>query len=471
MVRRHGGGDAMRALVIDDEKNIRTMLSVFLEGRGWSVAGVADGEAALAALAREPYDLAFLDLRLRGESGLDLLPRLLGAAPGLDVVVITAYATVATAVEAVKRGAVDYLPKPFAPEQLEHVVDRIGERRATERRLAELEDRLAEHEPALETGSPRMRAVLETLARAATSDAPVLLRGESGTGKGALARSLHERSRRARGPFVWVTCPTYPEDQLAAELFGQAAAGGAHADHRLGRVEAAAGGTLFLDEVASASPAVQGRLLRLLETRTFERIGEAGARDADVRVVASTARDLEEEVAAGRFRADLLYRLDVVGVRVPALRERGDDVLALARAFLAAFARAAARRTPELSKAAEDVLLAYAWPGNVRELRNVIERATILWPSDRIEPGAFPDRLLAIAPGLPRLGGDFTLEEVEREHLLRVVGRSATLDEAARILGIDPSTLWRKRRRFEEAPKSNRAATDGPPVDIDGTPV
>jgi NtrC-family two-component system response regulator AlgB len=277
----------------------------------------------------------------------------------------------------------------------------------------------------------------------------VLLRGESGTGKGVLARALHAESPRGRGPFVVVSCPTLSEELLASELFGHArgAFTGAVRD-QAGLVEAAAGGTLFLDEIAEVSPAVQAKLLRFLQDREFERVGETRTRRADVRIVAATNRDLAADVASGRFREDLYWRLAVLEIRVPALRERPEDVLPLARRFLAFFDRAAGRRPQTLSAAVEQALLAHAWPGNVRELRNAMERCAILWPADVVEPEALPERMAGTVAPAPRPGGDCTIDALEREHVLRVLARAPTLEEAARVLGIDESTLWRKRKRY-----------------------
>ncbi len=441
-----------RVLIVDDERNIRTTLTVCLEGIGCAVTGVATAEAALTAVERAPFDVCLLDLRLGTASGLDLLPRLLAVRPQLAVVVITAYATFDTAVEAIKRGAVDYLPKPFDPAQIRHVVEVIAERKAVERRVAELEDQLAGEVPAidLDTQSPRMRATLELATRAAASDAPILLRGENGTGKGVLARLVHAHSKRARQPFVTVNCPTLSEELLASELFGHrvGAFTGAVRD-QAGRVEAAESGTLFLDEIGEISPGLQVKLLRFVQDKEFERVGENRTRHADVRVIAATNRDLDADVQAGRFREDLLFRLNVIEIVVPALRERPEDVLPLARRFLAFFARAANRPTPELASQAELALQGYAWPGNVRELRNVIERATILFPAQRLALEALPERIAAHASPLPRLGGDFTIEQIERDHIERVLARAPSLDDAARILGIDASTLYRKRKKFE----------------------
>jgi NtrC-family two-component system response regulator AlgB len=445
---------ALRVLVIDDEKNIRTMLSVCLEEAGCAVTAVASGEAAVEALRRQPCELAFLDLRLGTESGLDVLAKLLAESPQLSVVVVTAYATIETAVDAIKRGATDYLPKPFTPAQIRHLVEQVSERRSVALRIADLEQQLLDATPEadLSTASPRMRAVLDTLTRAASAGVAVLLRGENGTGKGVLARALHAQSPRRGHPFVVVNCPTLSHELLASELFGHAkgAFTGAIRDQP-GRVEAAQGGTLFLDEIGEISPGLQAKLLRFLQDKEFERVGESLTRRADVRVVAATNRDLENDVKSGRFREDLLYRLNVIEVHLPPLRERPEDLLPLANKFLTFFARTAGRPTPELSAAAAAALRAYSWPGNIRELRNTIERAVILWPARVIAPAGLPERIAAQPTMAPRLGGDFTLDAVEREHILRVIARTPTLDDAARILGIDSSTLWRKRKRYEEA--------------------
>jgi NtrC-family two-component system response regulator AlgB len=444
-----------RVLVVDDERNIRVTLGVCLEEMGCRVTAVETAQAALAAAAREPFELAFVDLRLGDANGLDLVPRLLAERPDLSIVVITAYATFDTAVEAVKRGAQSYLPKPFTPAQIRLVVEQLGRSRARERRLRELEEELgaAVPEVELETTSAAMRTALELAARAAQSEAPVLLRGESGTGKGVVARLVHARSPRAQGPFVTVNCPTLSQDLLASELFGHArgAFTGAVRDQP-GRVEAAQGGTLFLDEIGEIALGLQAKLLRFLQEKQFERLGETRTRQADVRLVAATNRDLEADVAAGRFRQDLLYRLNVVEVLLPPLRQRPEDVVPLARHFLAFFARAARRGRLRFTPQAEAALAAHSWPGNVRELRNAVERAVVLSRGVEIGLESLPERIApahgTVASG-PQVGGDCSLEALERAHVEAVVARTASLEEAARVLGIDSSTLWRKRRRWE----------------------
>jgi two-component system, NtrC family, response regulator AlgB len=443
-------------LIVDDEKNIRHALRVCLESMDAAVSEASSAPVALEAIGRAIFDVVFLDLRLGTQSGLDLIPQLLAENPNVVIVVVTAYATVETAVDAIRRGAWDYLPKPFTPAQIRHLIEKAEVQRSLSVRMASLEDRLSSESPDVDLGShaQAMRAVLQVISRAAQADVSVLFRGESGTGKGVLARTLHLESNRRDRPFVTVNCPTLTGELLASELFGHAkgAFTGAIRDQP-GRVEIAEGGTLFLDEIGDLPAGLQAKLLRFLQDRQFERVGENRTRKADVRVLAATNRDLEVDVRSGRFREDLLFRLNVLEVHVPSLRERSEDILPLARRFLAFFARAVGRPQPTFSPAAEKVLAEYAWPGNVRELRNTVERAVILWPSAVVEPQAFPERISGTRDRGPIIGGRFTLEELERAHISAVVAQSPTMEVAASILGIDDSTLWRKRKKYDDHDK------------------
>jgi NtrC-family two-component system response regulator AlgB len=443
----------LRVLVVDDEPNIRSTLSVCLESIGCEVHVAAGAREALAVVERGAFDVVFLDVRLGQADGMKLLPELLALSPRLAVVMITAYASVESAVAAIKAGAWDYLPKPFTPSQIRLVIERLSERVKLENRVAELEGILSDTSPqvVLETRSHAMQQVIDTIGRAALADSAVLLRGESGTGKGVLARLLHEKSSRAARRFMTVNCPTLTDELLASELFGhvRGAFTGAVRDQR-GKVEEADGGTLFLDEIGEISPALQTKLLRFVQDREFERVGDARTRRADVRIVSATNRELEPDVQAGRFRLDLLYRLNVIEVTVPALRGRREDLIALAHHFLAFASRSMNRALPQLSPEAETLLLGYSWPGNIRELKNEMERAVVLSSADVLGPECFSDRVRGGAIAVPTLGGDFSLEQIEQEHLLRVLARAPTREAAARILGIDPSTLWRRLKRFED---------------------
>jgi NtrC-family two-component system response regulator AlgB len=443
----------LAVLIVDDEKNIRTTLRMCLEALGAHVVEAASTDAARSAILRQQFDLAFLDLRLGESNGLTLIQPLLAQSPLLEIVVVTAYGTIESAVEAIQLGARNVLQKPFEPAQIHQIVERAGQRSGFAQKLRELRSQVDAMAPEieLETRCAPVRQLLAVLAKAASHDVPVLLRGESGTGKSVLARYLHALSARNGKPLVIVNCPTLSQELLASELFGHArgAFTGAVRDQP-GRVEAAEGGTLFLDEIGELSLALQAKLLRFLQDRQFERVGESLTRTANVRIVAATNCDLAAEVSAGRFREDLLFRLNTFELLVPPLRERQDDILPLARRFVEFFSRTqedGQRR--ELLPEAESALASYRWPGNIRELRNVIQRASILAAGARIGPELLSEQIVGHA-ALPQLGGNYTLEEIEREHIQRVTARTATAEEAARILGIDTSTLWRRRKRYKD---------------------
>ena len=435
-------------LVVDDEANIRRTLRVCLESRGHRVTCVASPPDALSEARRQVFDLAFVDLRLGTESGLDLIPALLAHAPRLKVIVITAYASIDTAVEAMKRGACDYVAKPFTPAQIHFVAERAATLRSLEQRVQSLRDELSRANPEVtfETRHPGMQCAIDLARQAAPSEAVVLLRGPSGTGKSVLARAIHAWSRRADGPLGIVSCPTLGAELLESELFGhvKGAFTGALRDHP-GRVAACDGGTLFLDEIGDLALSLQPKLLRFLQDREYEPVGDSRTRRADVRVLAATNVDLAAAVSAGRFREDLYYRLNVFPVDLPGLAERDEDIELLATRLLAFFSAQNHRACEGFTPEAMAALRGYAWPGNVRELRNVVERAAILCGAGPVGTEHLPPDL-ARREREPRLGDPVSLQVIEDAHIRHVVATAPTLQDAADILGIDQATLWRRRK-------------------------
>ncbi|HUE38652.1 MAG TPA: sigma-54 dependent transcriptional regulator [Candidatus Binatia bacterium] len=445
------------ALIIDDDPGIRQSVRLCLEADNARALGVGTPAGALEALDRGRFDVVFLDLWLGREEGLTVLREILRRQPGIGVVVITAFASFESAVEAMKLGAVDYLPKPFTPAQVRNAARRIVAANVLQRQISELRDRIDERDSleVFETKSPVQQAFLSTARRVAATDSVVLLRGESGTGKNVLARWMRAHSKRADRPFVTAHCPMLSGDLMTSALFGhrKGAFTGAVAD-TLGKVEEAEGGTLFLDEVGDLTPDAQSRLLRFLNDRTYERLGDPKERRSDVRIIAATNRRLEADVHLGRFREDLFFRLNVISLTLPPLRERVGDTNSLAAAYLRFFGTQQGRAGLSLSAAAKEAIERYAWPGNLRELANAVERAVILAPGSEIEPAdlGIPTSTSAstgaASSAAATIGGDATIEDIEREHIARVIARGETLEAAARILGIDTTTLQRKRKRY-----------------------
>jgi two-component system, NtrC family, response regulator AlgB len=445
----------MRILIIDDEPNIRRTLRVALEAHGHEVEEATTATEAFAAVEARPADVALVDLRLGQDNGLDLVGPLLEQAPRMAIVMITAYASVDTAVEAMRRGAFDYLPKPFTPADIRAVLERVARDRGLRDRVAELEEHVRSEVPEAELDSPdpAVRRTIDVAHRVAATNAPVLLRGENGTGKGVLARAIHTWSKRADGPFITVSCPSLGAELLESDLFGhvRGAFTGAVRDTG-GKVAAAEGGTLFLDEIGDLPLSLQPKLLRFLQERQYERVGETRTREADVRLVAATNHDLETSIASGAFREDLYYRLNVVELTLPPLGARSDR-LDLADRLLAFFARQTGRRLTGFTAEARDALGKHPWPGNLRELRNTIERAAILAEGPEVGLADLPERIGRAARGADEaasveLGGSVSLERLESEHIRRIISTSPSLDAAARTLGIDPSTLYRKRKQY-----------------------
>ena len=438
-----------RILIVDDERNIRSTLARSLRLEGYATTEAANGREALERLGERDVDLVLLDLQMPELDGLEVLERMAQRGERVPAIVLTAHGTVEKAVRAIRLGAVDFIEKPPSTERILVAVAgalRRGELETENRRLAEDAGVGSE----LLGRSPAMAALRETIARVAPADAGVLIGGESGVGKELVARALHAGSPRARRRFVTVNCAAVPETLVESELFGHARGAFTGAtDARRGRFQEADGGTLFLDEVGEIPLAVQPKLLRALEGGEVERVGGGGPERVDARVIAATNRDLAAEVAAGRFRSDLYYRLLVVPIEVPPLRQRLEDLPELAAAFLAQACRRNRLRPRRLAPAALDVLRCHAWPGNVRELRNAIERAAILARGDEIGPEDLA--FVAQGPGTPGARDDeaadlaTVVERAERTHVLAVLERHRwRMSRAAETLGLERSHLYKK---------------------------
>jgi NtrC-family two-component system response regulator AlgB len=440
----------LNILIVDDEINIRKTLSICLETEGHSVITVSNFEDALSEASRRSFDAAFVDLRLGTANGLDLISPLLTATPWIKIVVITAYASIDTAVEAMKRGATDYIPKPFTPAQVKLAVHKIFEVRTLEQKVVALREDLGRShlDADFSSGSSAMKRAIALARQAASSDATILLRGESGTGKSVLAKSIHAWSKRAAMPFSVLSCPSLSPELLESELFGhvRGAFTGAIRDNP-GRISSCNEGTLLLDEIGDLPLSLQPKLLRFVQEKEYERIGDYMTRHADVRIIAATNIDLEKSVREGRFREDLYYRINVIQVEIPPLRERPDDVIALAERLLVFFGRSCHRMSLGFTDEAIHLLRHYSWPGNVRELRNVIERAVILCQTDRIDVNHLPENLRTMDTSV-RIGDPIPLDKIEEEHIRRVLATTRSLQEAADILGIDQATLWRRRKQY-----------------------
>jgi DNA-binding NtrC family response regulator len=440
-------------IVADDEERQRATLARALEASGYRVLPVSGGEAAVAATLHEPVDIVITDLRMPGVSGLDVVRRIREAQPDVAVVVVTAYGTVAAAVQAMKAGAADFLMKPIDLDSLELVVARLVERRDLVRENRALRRRLESTDGFRLLGqSASLLEVLSRASRSADTDATVLIRGESGTGKELLARSIHSLSRRSEGPFVAINCAALPETLLESELFGyeRGAFTGAAARH-LGRIEQANGGTLFLDEIGDVPASVQVKLLRFLQEHEYSRLGGGETLRADLRIITATHRDLEKLIAEERFREDLYYRLNVVGLLIPPLRQRREDIPELIEHFLAQYAKRYDRPVRQLTHEASDALMKYAYPGNVRELENIIEQATVLAGASSItladlpasvRSGGAPAASGALSPGEVRGNLGELLEEIERRVVLETLSmHDGNQSSTARHLGLTEGGL------------------------------
>lgn len=446
---------AQRILVVDDENSMCEFMKIMLGKEGYDVDAEQDGHRAVERVSEKPYDLVIADLMMPQMSGLELMEEVRGTHPDLPFLVMTAFASVETAIEALKKGASDYVTKPFKIDEIKLTIQKTLETRELRKENQELKARLED------TYSfdrfigidPRIGQIKTMASEVATTDATILIRGESGTGKDLLATSIHQHSPRNEKPFIAVNCGALPETLLESELFGHVKGSftGAVRDHD-GLFRAAEGGTLFLDEIAETTPAIQVKLLRVLEDRRVTPIGATGGILVDVRLITATNADLEAAVQAGKFRTDLYYRLNVIQILIPPLRDRIDDLDLLCEHFIERSCKRAHCDLKRMSDAARTLFRRYTWPGNVRELQNVIERAVVLSKKPVLDVSDFPEKLAAPVNATPANQSSAetpTLESIEKAYIYWVLSQTDwQKSKAAQILGIDNSTLYRKISRY-----------------------
>ncbi len=440
-------------LVVDDEEIVRASLASWLEEDGYHVDTAPDGPTALAKLAEHAYAVMLVDLKMPGMDGLEVLARARSLQPDAPVIIMTAYATVDTAVQAMKQGAYDYLVKPFEPEELSVMVGKLTNAQAIRRENVLLRKALKRQFEFkdLVSKSPKMEAVFELAKTAAKSNSTVLILGESGTGKELLARAIHAESPRHNGPFVGVSCAALTESLLESELFGheKGAFTGATMSTR-GKFEIAAGGTLFLDEIGDIGLKLQLDLLRVLDAREFRRVGGSHLIRTDVRIIAATNRDLKKQVESGAFREDLYYRLNVIPVTLPPLQERKEDIPLLVEHFLTQFRTEMQKPLEGVSAEALEMLMAYDWPGNVRELRNVLERGAVMARGPIITPTELELAPTALPTGETATDLSDSLRDVERKHIVSMLKQQNwNITRSAKALGIDRVTLYNKIKRYQ----------------------
>ncbi|HPC02752.1 MAG TPA: sigma-54 dependent transcriptional regulator [Syntrophales bacterium] len=453
------GGPAI--LIAEDDELSRRNLAELLEQRGYRVDAVADGREAMDAAVANPYDLVITDLRMPRVDGLGLLKFLKEMNPDSLVIVVTGYGTVPSAVEAMRMGAFDYVTKPLREDLVELAVQRaLSYGKLREENIA-LRDHLREkYDFGNMIGySDPMKKVFEMIEKVSSTDSTVIIYGESGTGKELVAKAVHFNSERKNQPLIPVNCGAIPEDLLESELFGHEKGAFTGAIRtKLGRFELAQGGTIFLDEIGDMSPALQVKLLRVIQERSFERIGGVKTINADVRIIAATHQDLERAVEEKRFREDLFYRINVIPIHMPPLRERGPDIAILANHFLRKFNKSKKKNVNEFDQGAMKHLLSYAWPGNVRELENLVEMLVVVKGSGRIEVSDLPGKIVNTSSDpvstsleFPEDGFDFNekIESVEREYLLKALEKSGGIkNQAAKLLKLNRTTLVEKLKRF-----------------------
>ncbi|RKX60901.1 MAG: sigma-54-dependent Fis family transcriptional regulator [Thermodesulfobacteriota bacterium] len=442
-----------KILIVEDERITLRNLEYILKKEGYEVTSTTSGVNALKLLQEEKFDLVLTDLKLEKVDGIEILEKCKEVEPDTEVIIITAYATISSAIESMKKGAFYYLPKPFKLEELKKLVKEALEKVKLKKEITRLKSLIETGEkPIIITQNPKMQKILETAKKIAPTDCNVVITGESGTGKELLAQYIHSHSLRANGPFVAINCSVLSEELLANELFGheKGAFTGANTTKK-GLIEVANKGTLFLDEISEMSLSMQAKLLRVIQEKEFIRLGGTTPIKVDVRFIAATNKDLKELLKEGKFREDLFYRLNVISFHLPPLSERKEDIPLLAYYFLKKYSNLMKKEVKEISPSALEILMNYDYPGNIRELENIIERGVALVTGDTLEPGHLPEdlQLLKIKAFRKKEGRYPTLEEQEKEYILWIlkeVGGNKTL--AAQILGIDRVSLWRKLKKY-----------------------
>ena len=438
-----------RILIVDDELSVRSSLEAWFREDGFEVETAEDGLAAIRAMERGPYDILLLDLKMPGMDGIAVQKRVREIDPEATIIILTAYASVETAVEALKLGAFDYITKPVDPDELSNLVRNALRTRALAEENVRLKEKVSELTQAgpILAVSPNMEHVLEMIRTVAETDSSVVIRGESGTGKELVARAIHAQSRRRYFPLVAVNAGSIPETLLESELFGHEKGAYTGAQYRRkGKIELANGGTLFLDEIGDVTAKMQVDLLRVLETHRFTRLGGTQEITSDFRLICATHKNLEKLVEEEHFREDLFYRINVFSIQVPPLRERPDDILPLTRFFIEKYARAMGKPERAVSPEAEAVLLGYRWPGNVRELENAVERAMVVGKGPALEVRDLP---VSVGDAVAEEPQGRSLAAMEKDHVARVLRDcGGNVTQAAKVLGIDRATLYNKLRRY-----------------------
>lgn len=441
-------------LIIDDDKNIQKTLKIYFESKKFDVFTALTGQDGIELNNKYHPEIVLLDLKLPDMSGISIIGKLkLTTEEFPYIILITAFATIDTAVQAIKLGAFDYLPKPFTPEQLNHVVEKIKKFHTLQEETKELKDRLKGIERTGEfiVKNEEMKKIVNNAKKLAESDITLLITGETGTGKEMLARNIHNWSLRKEKPFITLDCTTLHENLLESELFGhvKGAFTGAIKDYT-GKLETANGGTLFIDEISELPLSLQSKFLHFLQHKEFERVGDNKPISIDVRILAASNRNLESLVEDNIFRSDLYFRISVAEIYLPPLRARSEDIIPLAEYFLNYYRKLHKKSIRGFDKKIINVLLDYKWPGNIRELENTIERAVILCEKEEINIECFPNKVFEdkkISDNIT-IDPQYSLEELEKIYIEKVLHNTKTIEEAARILGIDPTTLWRKRKKY-----------------------